>query len=131
MNLGRGPVEKTFTIVYGYLLVGISLVVYTNMTVDTIKTAEKALRIAVRRQLLVVKVAVFIIIELITFPLGCGVILGPCTIRFSPEVSLKARLVFMQHASLAATPYHWVVGTTFMYMFATSSVVVARSCVLG
>ena len=57
MSLGRGPVEKAFAIVYGYLLVGISLAIYMNiLTVGTIKTAEKAVRTAVRQQLLVVKV---------------------------------------------------------------------------
>lgn len=57
MSLGRGPVEKAFAIVHGYLLIGISLAVYMNiLTVGTIKTAEKALRTAVRQQLLVVKV---------------------------------------------------------------------------
>ena len=60
------------------------------------------------------QVATFIIIELIVFPLGCGVILDLCTIWFFPEVSLKARFVFMQYAPLTATFYHWVVGTMFM-----------------
>lgn len=57
MSLGRGPVEKAFAIVFGYSLIGISLAVYMNvLTVGTIKSAEKALRTAVRQQLLVVKV---------------------------------------------------------------------------
>ena len=57
MSLGRGPVEKAFAIVFGYLLIGISLAFYMNvLTVGTIKTAERALRTAVRQQLLVVKV---------------------------------------------------------------------------
>ena len=57
MSLGRGPVEKAFAIVYGYLLIGVSLAIYMNiLTVGTIKTAEKAVRTAVRQQLLVVKV---------------------------------------------------------------------------
>lgn len=57
MSLGRGPVEKAFAIVFGYFLVGVGLAVYMNiLTVGTLKTAEKALRTAVRQQLLVVKV---------------------------------------------------------------------------
>ena len=60
MSLGRGPVEKAFAIVYGYLLIGISLAIYMNiLTVGTIKTAEKAVRIVIRQQLLVVKVIPF------------------------------------------------------------------------
>ena len=61
MSLGRGPVEKAFAIVYGYLLIGISLAIYMNiLTVGTIKTAEKAVRIVIRQQLLVVKVISFL-----------------------------------------------------------------------
>ena len=57
MSLGRGPVEKAFAIVYGYLLIGVALAIYMNiLTVGTIKTAERAVRTAVRQQLLVVKV---------------------------------------------------------------------------
>jgi E3 ubiquitin-protein ligase MARCH6 len=57
MSLGHGPVEKAFAIIFGYFLIGIGLAVYMNvLTVGTIKTAEKALRTAVRQQLLVVKV---------------------------------------------------------------------------
>ena len=57
MSLGRGPVEKAFAIVYGYLLIGVSLAIYMNiLTVGTIKSAEKAVRTVVRQQLLVVKV---------------------------------------------------------------------------
>lgn len=57
MSLGGGPVEKAFAIIYGYLLIGISLAIYMNvLTVGTIKTAEKAVRTVIRQQLLVVKV---------------------------------------------------------------------------
>ena len=57
MSLGRGPVEKAFAIIFGYFLIAIGLAVYMNiLTVGTIKNAEKALRTAVRQQLLVVKV---------------------------------------------------------------------------
>jgi hypothetical protein len=57
VSLGRGPAEKAFAIVHGYLLIGLSLAIYMNiLTVGTIKTAEKAVRTAVRQQLLVVKV---------------------------------------------------------------------------
>lgn len=57
MSLGRGPVEKAFAIVYGYLLIGVSLAIYMNiLTVGTIRTAEKAVKTVVRQQLLVVKV---------------------------------------------------------------------------
>ena len=61
MSLGCGPAEEAFAIVYGYLIIGVTLAVYmTILTVRMIKTAERAVRTAVRQHLLVIKVIPFI-----------------------------------------------------------------------
>ncbi|KAG8215068.1 hypothetical protein J3R82DRAFT_8489 [Butyriboletus roseoflavus] len=104
LTLGHGSNERAFAIVLGYGIVSIILALYLNVfTVGNAKTAGKAVRNAVRQQLLVVKVAMFIIIELIIFPLGCGIMLDAS---------------FFTQASLTAVFYHWVAGTMFMYQFA-------------
>ncbi|KAF9642179.1 hypothetical protein BDM02DRAFT_3273563 [Thelephora ganbajun] len=91
MSRGRRPVENAFAVVYGYLLLGISLAVYMNiLTAGMVKAAGKTSRTAVRQRLFVVKVSTFIIIELITFPLRCSGILGLCTMWLLPKVGLKA-----------------------------------------
>jgi E3 ubiquitin-protein ligase MARCH6 len=59
-------------------------------------------------------VAAFIFIELVTFPLGCGIVLDLCTVWLFPEVDLATRMVYFVHAPLTATFYHWVAGTMFM-----------------
>ena len=85
------------------MILRVTLAVYMKIsTVGTIKTTERAVRTAVRQQLLIVKVTTFIVIELIIFPLGCGVILDLCTIWFFLGVSLKALVVFMRYAPLTA-----------------------------
>jgi len=61
-------------------------------------------------------VATFIIIELVLFPLGCGINLDLCSIWLFPEASLQSRIAFFQYAPLTATFYHWVVGTMFMWV---------------
>ena len=82
------------------------------------RTAGRAVRNAVRQQLLVLKVAGFIFIELAVFPLGCGVILDVCTVWLFPEANLLSRVAFFAQAPLTAIFYHWVAGTLFMYSFA-------------
>ncbi|KAH0836469.1 hypothetical protein J3R83DRAFT_8078 [Lanmaoa asiatica] len=119
LTLGHGSNERAFAITLGYGVVGIILALYLNVfTVGNARTAGRAVRNAVRQQLLVVKVAMFIIIELIIFPLGCGIMLDTCTIWVFPEASLESRVAFFTQAPLTAMFYHWVAGTMFMYQFA-------------
>ncbi|KAF9244135.1 hypothetical protein BU15DRAFT_86088 [Melanogaster broomeanus] len=119
LALGHGTAERAFAVCLGYGVVSILMAVYLNVfTVGNARTAGRAIRTAVRQQLLVAKVAMFIIIELVIFPLGCGIMLDGCTIWVFPEASLESRLVFFTHAPLTAMFYHWVAGTMFMYQFA-------------
>lgn len=60
------------------------------------------------------KVAAFIFIELVTFPLACGIILDLCTVWLFPEANLLSRAAFFLQAPLTAMFYHWVAGTMFM-----------------
>ncbi|KAF7371061.1 RING-CH-type domain-containing protein [Mycena sanguinolenta] len=119
LALGHGPKEKVFAIALGYVVVMILVSLYLNLlTVGSMKTAGRAVRTAVREQLLVLKVAAFIFIELVTFPLGCGIVLDICTVCLFPEASLISRVAFFKQAPLTAMFYHWVAGTMFMYSFA-------------
>ncbi|KIJ65205.1 hypothetical protein HYDPIDRAFT_175219 [Hydnomerulius pinastri MD-312] len=119
LTLGHGTSERAFAIGLGYTVVALILALYLNIfTVGNARTAGRAVRNAVRQQLLVVKVAMFIIIELVIFPLGCGVMLDGCTIWVFPEASLESRIAFFTQAPLTAMFYHWVAGTMFMYQFA-------------
>ncbi|KAJ6580947.1 hypothetical protein B0H19DRAFT_1112979 [Mycena capillaripes] len=119
LALGHGPKEKVFAIALGYIVVMILVSLYLNLlTVGNMKTAGRAVRTAVREQLLVLKVATFIFIELVTFPLGCGIVLDICTVWLFPEASFVSRVAFFKQAPLTAMFYHWVAGTMFMYSFA-------------
>jgi hypothetical protein len=60
MALGQGLSEKAFAVALGYAVVGILLSLYLNiLTVGNVKSAGRAVRSAVRQQLLVAKVLVF------------------------------------------------------------------------
>lgn len=61
------------------------------------------------------QVATFIIVELVVFPLGCGIMLDVCTVSLFPQGSWRGRLAFFVHAPLTSAFYHWVIGTMFMY----------------
>ncbi|RPD64449.1 hypothetical protein L226DRAFT_484485 [Lentinus tigrinus ALCF2SS1-7] len=116
---GDTPNDRAFAVLLGYAVVGLLLAVYLNiLTIGSMRSAGRAVRNAVRQQLLVVKVAAFIIIELVIFPLGCGVMLDVCTVWLFPQGSFRSRAGFLMYAPLTAVFYHWVLGTMFMYQFA-------------
>ncbi|KAJ8095074.1 hypothetical protein PM082_010293 [Marasmius tenuissimus] len=116
---GDGPSERIFSVFLGYIMVALGLGIYLNvLTVGNVRSAGRAVRVAVRQQLLVLKVATFIFIELVVFPFGCGLVLDLCTIWLFPEANLASRAVFFYQAPLTAMFYHWIAGTMFMYSFA-------------
>jgi E3 ubiquitin-protein ligase MARCH6 len=63
MAVGNGPTNKVFAIILGYSVFGLMLAVYLNLlTVGNARTAGRAIRNAIRQQLLVVKVrAVYVL----------------------------------------------------------------------
>ena len=57
MALGDGTGERVFAIALGYAIIGLLIAFYLNVfTVGSVKSAGRAVRSAVRQQLLVVKV---------------------------------------------------------------------------
>ena len=112
---GDTPNDRTFAVLLGYAVVGLLLAIYLNiLTIGSMRSAGRAVRHAVRQQLLVVKVAAFIIVELVIFPLGCGVMLDICTVWLFPRGSLGSRAAFLLHAPFTAVFDHLLLGTMFM-----------------
>ncbi|KAI0630807.1 hypothetical protein C8Q77DRAFT_228608 [Trametes polyzona] len=119
MAIGDGRQDRAFAVCLGYAVIGLMVAIYLNvLTVGTMKSAGRAVRSAIRQQLLVVKVAAFIVIELIIFPLGCGMMLDICSVWMFPHGTFRSRAAFLLFAPLRAIFYHWVLGTMFMYQFA-------------
>ncbi|KAH9849834.1 hypothetical protein C2E23DRAFT_837455 [Lenzites betulinus] len=119
MAVGDDRQDRIFAICLGYAVVGLALAIYLNvLTVGTMRSAGRAVRSAIRQQLLVVKVAAFIVIELVIFPLGCGMMLDVCSVWMFPHGTFRSRAAFLLFAPLRAGFYHWVLGTMFMYQFA-------------
>ncbi|KAJ7574391.1 hypothetical protein C8J56DRAFT_803140 [Mycena floridula] len=119
LALGHAPKDRVFAVILGYQVVAVLLALYLNLlTVGNVKTAGRAVRSAVRQQLLVLKVGSFIFIELVIFPLACGIVLDLTTVWLFPNSNLGSRFMFFYQAPLTAMFYHWVAGTMFMYGFA-------------
>jgi E3 ubiquitin-protein ligase MARCH6 len=58
LAVGNGPTERAFAIGLGYSVIGIMLALYLNvLTIGNARSATRAVRNAVRQQLLVIKVS--------------------------------------------------------------------------
>jgi E3 ubiquitin-protein ligase MARCH6 len=66
----------------------------------------------------VMKVILIIGIEMIVFPLYCGLLLDVALMPLFEGVGLQSRLAFMMNAPLTAVFVHWFVGTCYMFHFA-------------
>ncbi|KAI4521828.1 hypothetical protein K525DRAFT_279161 [Schizophyllum commune Loenen D] len=119
LAIGDQPAQRAFAVVLGYSVILLGAGIYLNLlSVGNVQTATRAVRNTIRQQLVVLKVAFFIFIEIAVFPLGCGFILDASTMWMFSDVNVAARTEFFRHAPLTATFYHWVAGTMFMYTFA-------------
>ncbi|PWN41697.1 hypothetical protein IE81DRAFT_367303 [Ceraceosorus guamensis] len=70
------------------------------------------------QQLLLLKVILFTVIEVVCFPLGCGVLLDLCTMPLWEGVTMVTRWRHFQSAPFSIGFTTWVAGTLWMYVFA-------------
>ncbi|KAF9926863.1 hypothetical protein BGZ67_007902, partial [Mortierella alpina] len=70
------------------------------------------------RQLgLIMKIAFFVAIEMVAFPLFCGVVVGTTTLPMLAGATLASRWAFYLRSPNWAVVMHWLLGTAFMYNF--------------
>ncbi|QRV88979.1 E3 ubiquitin-protein ligase MARCH6 [Ceratobasidium sp. AG-Ba] len=119
LAVADGTSERAFAITLGYLVLTLVMGIYLGvLNAGAVRGAARALRNAVKQQLIVIKVALFIGLELLVFPTGCGVVLDAATLPLFESATLAGRIAFYDFAPLTAFFCHWLVGTIFMYQFA-------------
>lgn len=79
------------------------------------------------RQLgLFLKVSLFIWIEVVFFPIGCGLLLDFVSLRmFYEHHAIPRRMLFLKENVLSSIFIHWIVGTTCIFVL-TSMVTFCR-----
>ncbi|KAI8338940.1 hypothetical protein BC941DRAFT_373111 [Chlamydoabsidia padenii] len=61
------------------------------------------------------KVVFFIVVELVIFPLACGVLLDGCTLPLFVDASMETRWAFYQTNPYSSCFLHWFFGTGFLF----------------
>lgn len=57
------------------------------------------------------EVALFIFIELVVFPLGCGLLIDYSTLPLFISGTLQFRISFLHYAPVTCIFLHWMIGT--------------------
>ncbi|SJX64652.1 related to SSM4-Ubiquitin-protein ligase involved in ER-associated protein degradation [Sporisorium reilianum f. sp. reilianum] len=79
---------------------------------------QSALKMFMDQHVLILKAVSFILIELLVFPLGCGLLFDVCTMPLLAEASIAAWPAKMRAAPLSFAFLRWMGGTIYMFVFA-------------
>ncbi|CAO3567677.1 unnamed protein product [Mortierella alpina] len=80
-------------------------------------TFARVVRDVLLQQGLILKIAIFVAIDMILFPLFCGVVIGISTLPVFKGATVASRIAFYQHSPNWSLIMHWLVGTAFMFNF--------------
>ncbi|KAF9127020.1 hypothetical protein BGW39_006175 [Mortierella sp. 14UC] len=80
-------------------------------------TVGKIVQEILKQQSLIIKIAFFVSMEMVAFPLFCGIVLGLTTLPLLPGATLASRWAFYQESPNWCIIMHWLAGTTFMFNF--------------
>ncbi|KXS21420.1 hypothetical protein M427DRAFT_142474 [Gonapodya prolifera JEL478] len=117
------PEDRVRHVVLGYVVLIVAAIYYGwqagLLDHPHVKTAWRLAGRWARYVGVSVKVAVFIFIELVAFPLMCGVLVDLCTLPiFGPTATPLGRLAFHRAHPWTSSFLHWLAGTTYMFQFA-------------
>jgi len=115
--------DRALAVVFGYLFFGLLGIIYLHLS-GWIRGASKAGRVegAVADGFYqaggVMKVVLIISIEMIAFPLYCGLLLDVALLPLFGNVTLMSRINFTLSSPYTSIFVHWFVGTCYMFHFA-------------
>ncbi|KAI9022885.1 hypothetical protein CLU79DRAFT_751144 [Phycomyces nitens] len=120
--VAQTAVDRMMCIFVGYVILVLFGTWYLSRRNQTAMArragAENTLEEIIHQQGIFLKVVCFIGIELIAFPMACGVLLDISTLPLFPNASIASRFAFYQTNPLSSYFLHWFAGTGFLFHIA-------------
>ncbi|KAJ9614045.1 hypothetical protein H2200_002181 [Cladophialophora chaetospira] len=115
--------DRVLAIILGYALFAVAGIVFLEIAhlVLGLKDGEKVegyFADSLRQAGGVMKVIVIIGIEMLVFPLYCGLLLDVALLPLFANATLASRVAFMMRTPLTGIFIHWFIGTCYMFHFA-------------
>lgn len=115
---GTSPSDRAFCVLVGHSYWILALGLHTAFGGWLNNGRMRWAKNAIDQQITIVKVLMFICIELVLFPLGCGVLLDICVQPLFPGASLRGMVAHLCSAPVTFFFVHWMGGTLYMFLFA-------------
>ncbi|KAL9003818.1 MAG: hypothetical protein Q9188_003338 [Gyalolechia gomerana] len=115
--------DRVLAVMFGYLFFAILGILYLQLSRVLQSKKEPSKAQDVLAEVLyqaggVTKVILIISIEMIVFPLYCGLLLDVALLPLFRDVTILSRLEFMVNSPYTSLFVHWFVGTCYMFHFA-------------
>lgn len=115
--------DRTLAILAGYLSISVAAGLYLGRgrpisTSEATQDWEASVIDALKQASGVMKVILIISIEMLVFPLYCGMLLDFALLPLFEDTTLKSRMLFTYNFPLTSIFVHWFVGTGYMFHFA-------------
>ena len=118
----RGTItEKVIAVIAGYFIFTCLGAVYLRVRKlrdSQDDNTERLIRDILRQAGAVLKVVVIITIELVAFPIFCGILIDVACLPLFANATISSRIAFAQTFTFTATFLHWFAGTLYMFHFA-------------
>ncbi|KAI8150028.1 hypothetical protein BJV82DRAFT_7339 [Fennellomyces sp. T-0311] len=118
LAMGKTTFDRFICVLIGYAVIFAISSWYLSRTHVAYATFGRSARHVLRQQGIILKVAMFIAIELLLFPIVCGVLLDLSSLSLFRDATVDSRFVYLQTHPLASIFLHWFLGTAFMFFFA-------------
>lgn len=106
-------VDRAFVIALGYLTIGVVSALWCYRESQLERPWSRRIQRHIENAGLLLKVAMFILVELIAFPIVCGACIDIVSLPLWKDASLNSRIVFQLSAPYSSTFFHWAAGTIF------------------
>ncbi|KAI9255106.1 hypothetical protein BDA99DRAFT_540018 [Phascolomyces articulosus] len=116
--IGQTALDRFICITIGYAVIIAVSYWYLARTHAAYATFGRSARQVIRQQGIILKVAMFIAIELLLFPFVCGILLDMSSLSLFKDGTIDSRISYLYSHPLASVFLHWFLGTAFMFFFA-------------
>jgi len=115
--------DRTLTVLFGYsflALIGAGLLLRREpyFTSETLRKIEKSFADVLKQAGGVLKVILIISIEMLAFPLYCGLLLDCALLPLFQGATFASRIEYASRSPYMFTFLHWFLGTAYMFNFA-------------
>ncbi|CEG71873.1 hypothetical protein RMATCC62417_07529 [Rhizopus microsporus] len=116
--LGESSIDRFSCIFMGYILFALFLCICFTRSKVVYNIFGNTAQEALRQYVIILKLTMFITIELLIFPLVCGALLDATTLPLFEGATLKSRMELSKSNPVSSIFIHWFIGTGFMFLFA-------------